>query len=56
VVVALYNAAVEKWKQRLVFQVIVVYNFFFFIPLEWNTRKDRNINLNKYSQSEFRQV
>ena len=52
-VVALYNAAVEKWKQRLIFHVIVVHEFGVFFPLEWNTRKDRNTDLNENSQSEM---
>lgn len=50
-VVALHNGAVEKWKQRLIFHVTVVCELFF--VLEWSNRKDRNIALNEYSQSEM---
>lgn len=42
---ALYNAGVEKWNKRLTFHIIMVPDFFFFSPLDWKTRKDRNINL-----------
>lgn len=50
-VVALRNGGVEKWKQRLIFHVTVVCELFF--VLEWSNRKDRNIALNEYSQSEM---